>query len=213
MNGPQQPNFSQAFNHLEKDPVMAFLIETFGNDITLLDRYESDHALALAQLIIEQQVSFKAAITIKGRFLEKIEGKTAQDIAQMDREDLKSIGISYRKVDYIQNVYRYFLDHSPPLEQMSGQDIIKALTQIKGIGRWTVEMFLIFVKGDRNIFSEGDLALINSIKINYNEPELKGAQIKKFTQAWDPFNTIASLLLWKSIEEKVYYNAEKQRHK
>jgi 3-methyladenine DNA glycosylase/8-oxoguanine DNA glycosylase len=77
-------NFSEAFDHLKKDEVMSFLIKKLGNQITLTDRYDKDFAKAISLLIIEQQVSFKAAITIKGRFLKLILNKTSKEIINID---------------------------------------------------------------------------------------------------------------------------------
>ena len=82
--------------------------------------------------------------------------------------------------------------------------VIKELTKIKGIGMWTAEMFLIFILFKIDIFSKGDLALINSIKINYNIADLKETTLNQITSKWSPYKTIASLLLWKSIEDKIF---------
>jgi|TARA_B100000768_G_scaffold144252_1_gene136722 DNA-3-methyladenine glycosylase II len=198
-------DFTNAFNHLKNDKIMSFLIDKFKNDITLKDRYESDFSKAIALLIIEQQVSFKAAITIKKRFVELISDKTPLQIVEIDNDVMQSIGISYRKVDYIKNTYLFFLNNKTDFQKINKNEVIKELTKIKGVGKWTSEMFLIFILFKKNIFSKGDLALINSIKVNYSISQLSDQKLDSLIKKWSPYNTIASLLLWKSIEEKVFY--------
>ncbi len=180
---------------------MKSLIDKFGNDIRIDDRSEKDLALAIALLVIEQQVSFKAAITIKKRFRNIIQNKNYENIIKMEEEKLKSIGISYRKVEYIKNVYRYFLESKFDFYNESEEKVVSELIKIKGIGKWTAEMFLIFILFKENIFSKGDLALINSIKRNYRIDDLNEKKLDQIIENWSPYKTIASLLLWKSIEE------------
>lgn len=198
-------NFSEAFDHLKKDEVMSFLIKKLGNQITLTDRYDKDFAKAISLLIIEQQVSFKAAITIKGRFLKLILNKTSKEIINIDDLEMQSVGISHRKVNYIKNTYSYFIKNKIDFKTLDEKGVIKELTQIKGIGKWTAEMFLIFILFKTDVFSKGDLALLNSIKINYSLKDLSNQKLDSFIKKWTPFNTIASLLLWKSIEEKIFF--------
>ena len=104
-------NFSEGFDYLRKDEVMSFLIKKLGNQITLTDRYDKDFAKAISLLIIEQQVSFKAAITIKGRFLNLILNKTSKEIININDSEMQSVGISHRKVNYIKNTYSLSLIH------------------------------------------------------------------------------------------------------
>jgi len=196
--------FKKAFDHLKKDLVMRSLIAKLGDQITIKDRAEKNLALALSLLIIEQQVSFKAAITIKSRFRELIKNKTNKEVLDIERENLKSVGITYKKVDYIKNVFKYFENTKFDFFSESKDKVIKELTSIKGIGKWTAEMFLIFIRFDLDVFSKGDLALINSIKINYKITNLDSNRLKEITENWAPYKTIASLLLWKSVEEKIF---------
>jgi len=199
-------NFEEAFNHLKSDKVMSFLIQKFGKEITLYDRYEDNYAKAISLLIIEQQVSFKAAITIKKRFIKLIDKKNNKDILGIEDEKLQSIGISNRKVSYIKNTYQYFEENKIEFQKLNDNEIIKELIKIKGVGLWTAEMFLIFILFKINIFSKGDLALVNSVKKNYRIENLDDLKLERITQKWEPYKSIASLLLWKSIEEKVFYN-------
>jgi len=156
-------------------------------------------------LIIEQQVSFKAAITIKERFLKLINNLDNLEVLQIHSDDIQSIGISHRKVEYIKNVYEYFQKSNFNFQESSEDDVIKELTKIRGIGLWSAQMFLIFVLYRINIFSKGDLALMNSLKINYQIDIKNTDHVDKLIDKWSPYKTVASLILWKSIEEKYFY--------
>lgn len=199
-------DFSKAFKHLEKDEVLSFLIKRFGDEITLKDRYESNYAKAISLLIIEQQVSFKAAIRIKERFLKLITGKSNDEVIKIKNEEMKKVGLSKRKVEYIKNTYLFFDKYKVEFEYLNENEIVKELSKIKGVGKWTAEMFLIFILFKENIFSKGDLALINSIKKNYKKEKLSDIDLEKIVEKWSPYKTTASLLLWKSIEEKIFYS-------
>ena len=204
-----QIDFSQALKSLSKDPVMAYLAEQFGHEITLSDRYETDHAKALALLVVEQQVSFKAAQTIKARFLTLIDGLNHSQILALDHDLVQGVGLSNRKVEYIKNIYAHFSEKSRDYGSKTAEEIYRSLIDIKGVGRWTIEMFLIFVMGAPDIFSKGDLALINSIKKNYAMDPLSDQDLDRLIERWRPFNTAASLLLWCSIEQKNFYSPGK----
>ena len=201
-----QINFSQALKSLSKDPVMAYLAEQFGHEITLSDRYETDHAKALALLVVEQQVSFKAAQTIKARFLTLIDGLNHSQILALDHDLVQGVGLSNRKVEYIKNIYAHFNEKPRDYGSKTAEEIYRSLIDIKGVGRWTIEMFLIFVMGAPDIFSKGDLALINSIKKNYAMDPLSDKDLDRLIERWRPFSTAASLLLWCSIEQKNFYS-------
>ena len=198
-------SFKESFKHLNKDSVMSYLINTIGDKISINDRYEKDLAKAISQLIIEQQVSFKAAITIKKRFNRLIRELSHQDVLKISNEELQSIGISFKKVEYIKNVYDYFSKNKLNYKNYTDSELTKELTKIKGIGKWTTEMFLIFILHRKNIFSNGDLALINSVKVNYNIDNLSNKKLDNLKKSWSPHKTTASLLLWKSIEEKIFF--------
>jgi DNA-3-methyladenine glycosylase II len=195
----------KAYNFLSKDKCLDYLIKRFSEEINISERYDSNYSRALALLIIEQQVSFKAAITIKERFLKIINNLDNLEVLQIHSDDLQSIGISYRKVEYIKNVYEYFQKSNFNFQKSSEDDVIKELTKIRGIGLWSAQMFLIFVLYRINIFSKGDLALMNSLKINYKIDVKNTDLVDKLIDKWSPYKTVASLILWKSIEEKYFY--------
>ena len=200
-----QVTLKKAYNFLSKDKCLEYLINRFSSEINISERYDSNYSRALALLIIEQQVSFKAAITIKERFLKMINNLDNLEVLQIHSDDIQSIGISYRKVEYIKNVYEYFQKSNFNFQKSSEDDVIKELTKIRGIGLWSAQMFLIFVLYRINIFSKGDLALMNSLKINYKIDIKNTDHVDKLIDTWSPYKTVASLILWKSIEEKYFY--------
>ena len=200
-----QETLKKAYNYLSKDPCLDHLINKFSNNINISERYDENYPLALAYLIIEQQVSFKAAIAIKKRFIQKVENLTNDQVIDLDDKDLQSVGISFRKAVYIKNVFKYFKNNNYDFVNATNQEVINELTKIKGIGVWSSEMFLMFVLMRINIFSKGDLALMNSIKINYKIDIKDDYKLNSLVESWSPYKSVASLLLWKSIEEKYFF--------
>lgn len=196
----------KAYNYLSKDDCLNHFIIKFSDVIDITERYSVNYAKALADLIIEQQVSFKAAITIKKRFSDLISNLSNNEILELKLEKLQSVGISYRKAEYIRNVYMYFQESKYDFNSSSNEDVISELISIKGIGLWSAQMFLIFVLMRIDIFSPGDLALMNSLKINYKIDIKNKKNVESLVNKWSPYKSVASLLLWKSIEEKYYYS-------
>jgi DNA-3-methyladenine glycosylase II len=198
--------FDKAFKHLKKDPVMKFLINRYHDKISLDDYKSTNYALSLSNLIIDQQISFKAAMTIKKRFALIIQKLSYVEILNLDNNKIQSIGISFRKVEYIKNVFSFFIENEKRFIDLDAEKMKEELISIKGIGKWTIEMFLMFELGKPDIFSKGDIALINSVKKNYKMDDLDNDKLNNLIKSWSPYNSTASLLLWKSIEEKVFFN-------
>ena len=196
----------KAYSFLSKDECLKFLIDRFSKEIDITERYNESYSMALAFLIIEQQVSFRAAITIKKRFIDKVSNLSNDEIINLSDENLQSIGISYRKVKYIKNGFKYFKNFKYDFDNASNDNVISELIKIKGIGLWSSEMFLMFVLLRIDIFSKGDLALMNSIKKNYNIDLKQTDELDRLIDSWSPYKTVASLLLWKSIEEGYFYS-------
>ena len=196
----------KAYNYLSKDDCLNHFIIKFSDVIDITERHSVNYAKALADLIIEQQVSFKAAITIKKRFSVLISNLSNNEILELKLEKLQSVGISYRKAEYIRNVYMYFQESKYDFNSSSNEDVISELISIKGIGLWSAQMFLIFVLMRIDIFSPGDLALMNSLKVNYKIDIKNKKTVESLVNKWSPYKSVASLLLWKSIEEKYYYS-------
>ena len=192
-----------AFNQLSKDPIMESLINSLGHKINPTERYNRNYALAICNLIIEQQISFKAAITIKNKFKQLISGLSNSDIIKLDNNKVQSIGLSFRKVEYMKNVLIFFEKNNYEFENFTNKEVFEKLISIKGVGKWTCEMFLIFVLFRPDIFSFGDIALINSIKKNYNVNSR--LQIEEIVKNYKPFRSIASLILWASVESDTFY--------
>ena len=198
-----------AYKHLSNDEVMCFLIDIFRKKIDWSNRFNPNHSLSIANLIIEQQISFKAAITVKRRFAQLINGKSDNEIINMSNSKLQSIGISYRKAEYIKNVFNFFKSKTVDFEKMSNVEVINYLTSIKGVGEWTAQMFMIFNLFRQDIFSPKDLALINSIKKNYSLDVVGSTEIEELTETWSPYNSIACLILWESVENQIFYTGHK----
>jgi len=197
-------NLLIAFEYLKKDEIMSFFISKFGNEIDVNERNNSNYAIALCNLIIEQQISYKAAITIKKKFHDLISNKSNKQILELENNTIQKIGVSFKKVEYMKNVLSFFEENHLDLDSLDQNRIEKKLIKIKGIGKWTIEMFLMFVVLKPDIFSFGDLALINSIKKNYGTTDKN--EISKLTLSWSPYRTVASLLLWFSIEKNIFYD-------
>ncbi len=198
--------YDKAFKHLKKDPVMEFLISRYHDKISLDDYKSTNYALSLSNLIIDQQISFKAAITIKKRFALIIQNLSYTEILNLDNDKIQSIGISFRKVEYIKNVFSFFIKNEKRFIDLDAEKMKEELISIKGIGKWTIEMFLMFELGKPDIFSKGDIALINSVKRNYKMDDLDNDKLNNLIKSWSPYNSTASLLLWKSVEDKVFFN-------
>ena len=123
------------------------------------------------------------------------ESKNNKEIANLDTSEIRLIGVSNKKADYIKNVYNHFLNDEFDFDSSSEDEIINHLIEIKGVGKWTVEMFMMFVLMRIDIFSFGDLALIKSISLNYGIESDQITEIKKLTDSWAPYRTVASLSL------------------
>ena len=131
-----------------------------------------------------------------------------KQIVKINLNKLQSIGITYKKAEYINNVFNFFDKSNYNFQQMTDDQVIKLLCSIKGIGEWTAQMFLIFNLFRKNIFSPKDLALINSIKKNYGLKDIEKDKLSEFESTWSPYKSIACLFLWESIENKIFFSPE-----
>lgn len=193
-------------NHFKScDPILYSYIEK----IELIERTSSENLfLDLCESIISQQLSTKASDTIFGRMLKLIRGKlTPQKLLKLSDKKLRGCGISYDKIKYLKNLSSKISKKELILEnldKLSDEQIITELTKVKGIGRWTAEMFLMFSLSRQDIFSHGDLGLRRAIQKMYGfkkEPSVK--QMEKIIKNWRPYRTYASRILWKSLELKL----------
>lgn len=185
------------------DPRIASLITTVGN-IEL--EKSNDYFFSLCREIIGQQLSGKAADSIHARFLTLFPGKkvTPARILALSDEQIRNIGTSWAKVRSLKDLSQKVVDKTLVLETIhtrTDEEVILHLCQVKGIGPWTAEMFLMFTLGREDVFSYGDLGLKKAIKNMYRmkkDPTLK--QLEKLTKKWSPYRTYAARLLWKSLE-------------
>ena len=187
--------------HLKKDKGLAELVK--GEAYTLYKRKNT--AIRLIASIVSQQLSTKVAAIIFKRFLDVYKGKEPSMQAVIDTpfDTLRGIGLSNSKVNYVQNVAQFFISQKitdKQLYAMEPEAVIELLTQIKGVGRWTVEMLLMFSLGHEDVFAVDDLgiqqAMIKLYKIKYTTKKELHAKMLKRSLAWAPYRTYACLHLW-----------------
>ena len=184
-------------NHItflsKKDKILKKIIEQ--NKKPQISK-SKDYVLDLCKYIIFQQISTKAGISIFNRFINYY-NSNKNNIPGWNQDEWKKIGISNRKKTYIENVF-YNQKQICSLKKTNDPSLIRdELIKIKGIGNWTIDMFLIFSKNNLDIFPDGDLALINVIKTKYHVESIE--QIIEIANKWSPYKTIAALYLWESL--------------
>ena len=168
----------------------------------------SDHFIRLCKSIINQQLSNRVGDVIFKRF-EKLFNKKIkpEKVLQIEEEKIRTIGISYSKIRYLKDLSEKIINKEivfKELESEKEEIIIEKLTCVKGIGRWTAEMFLMFSLGKPDVFSTGDLGLKNAVQKLYklkDKPSEK--QLKKISSKWSPYRTYASMILWRSLENEL----------
>ena len=202
---PASPH-RKAINHLRKvDPVMSDVIDRVGK-CTLMPRTEWTHFDALVRSIVYQQLSGKAAATIHGRVLTLIgDGReTPHKIVATSHEAFRAAGLSNQKASYVRNLAEHVLDGSLPvdsLDAMSDDDIITSLTQVKGIGRWSAQMFLMFRLGRPDVLPDLDLGVQKGIQKAYRLRKLPTPQqVMRRGAKWAPYRTVASWYMWRILE-------------
>ncbi|MBX2931729.1 MAG: DNA-3-methyladenine glycosylase 2 family protein [Chitinophagaceae bacterium] len=174
------------------------------------ERYElffhKNIPLRLMAAIMSQQLSTKVAKVIYQRFLDLYNGKepTPQQVLDTPFNILRNIGLSNAKVNYIHNVASFCIEHTitdKKLQKMSNDEIVELLIQIKGVGKWTVEMLLMFSLGREDVFSADDLgiqqAMIQIYKLDASNKKLLKEKMNIIAEKWKPYRTFACLHLWK----------------
>jgi DNA-3-methyladenine glycosylase II len=203
---PKPPSYRKAIAALQlADPVMAAMIEQIGPCKLAQNQQTGDLLAVLSEAIISQQLSVKAAAKIHQRFLELYPDTiSASKLLATSDEDLRGVGLSRPKVAYLKGLAQHILDGLPDLEFLTDQgdeEIIQTLTQVKGIGRWTVEMLLIFRLHRWDVFPVDDLGIRAAIRHQYKLPDLPTKKdALEIGKAWQPYRTIASWYLWRSLE-------------
>ncbi|HEX7058571.1 MAG TPA: DNA-3-methyladenine glycosylase [Solirubrobacterales bacterium] len=193
------------------DPVMAALIERVGEidlETRLRRRSEerpADAYGALLRAIVGQQLSTKAARTIYLRVLDLFDGKTPapERLLEASEKDLRGAGLSGRKVEYIRDLASHVLEGElelDRLEQLSDEQVIEEIVAVRGLGRWTAEMFLIFHLERPDVLSGGDLGIRKAVGIEYGLDEMPPpARVLEIGEPWSPYRSLASLYLWESL--------------
>lgn len=187
--------------HLQKDTKLATILTEDTHTLKL----HKNIPLRLMASIMSQQLSTKVAKVIFHRFLALYNGKEPkpQQVLDTPFEKLRAIGLSNAKVSYVQNVARFCIEHKitdKKLLQMDNESVIELLTSIKGVGKWTVEMLLMFTLGREDVFAVDDLgiqqAMCKLYKINAADKKKMKTRMLKISAIWSPYRTYACLHLW-----------------
>ncbi|QDL56738.1 DNA-3-methyladenine glycosylase family protein [Rhodoferax aquaticus] len=200
---PITPSYwADACKHLvKKDRVMKRLIPMFG-DACLQTR--GDAFVTLARSIVGQQVSVKAAQTVWERFAALPPVLTPANVLKLKIDDMRSAGLSVRKVEYLVDLALHFDNgslHVNAWEAMPDEEIIAELVSIRGIGRWTAEMFLIFHFMRPNVLPLDDVGLIDGISKNYFSGEqVSRSDAREVAAAWAPYCSVATWYIWRSLD-------------
>ena len=194
--------WSDACRHLaRKDRVMKRLIPQFG-DACLQSR--GDAFVTLARSIVGQQISVKAAQTVWERFVVLPRKMSAGNVLKLKVDDMRAAGLSARKVEYLVDLALHFdagTLHVKDWSSMDDEAIIAELVSIRGIGRWTAEMFLIFHLMRPNILPLDDVGLINGISRNYFSGEaVSRSDAREVAAAWAPYCSVATWYIWRSLD-------------
>ena len=196
---------SIAVEHLKKDRVLAKIIQTTDLSIKMGKGPVYDQ---LIRALVSQQLSTKAADTIYGRFITLLGGTAIPEhLINMDLSTLRSVGLSMQKAQYVKNVSQFFLDKgldNNVWKKMSDEEILETLTTIKGVGKWTAQMVLIFDLNRHDVFPVDDLIIRNSIIKHYNVLETGKAQLERLhriSAKWSPYRSIACRYLWASKDQ------------
>lgn len=201
-------NLKAAANHLSKhDPVLRPVIDRAG--LAELEPH-SDYYGALVSSIIGQQLSVKAAASIKQRFRDLFDGvfPTPEQILSVSVEELRAIGFSYAKGRYVHDLAQHVLDGRITFDripQQSNEEIVAELTDVKGVGEWTAHMFLMFCVGRLNVLPIGDLGIKNGIRALYDMPDIPTPeQITELAgkNNWAPYESVACWYVWHSLDNE-----------
>lgn len=191
-----------AIKHFKKaDPRMAELLEMAleAKSPIIIPTYKQprEYFTTITRSIVSQQISTKAAAAVYGRVQSRLGKITPSNVLAISEADLRACGLSSQKTKYIRHNANVW--HDVPVRQfknMSDEEVIEELTKLYGIGRWTAEMFLMFSLARPNVFSYGDLGLMQGLHHHYSfKPHWK-KKIATAVDAWSPHKTLASLTLW-----------------
>src|ERR671930_2087070 len=190
---------------MRRDPVLAPIIRKY-RERSLIDGPPVDPFSALVRTIVGQQLSIKAAATIHGRLVALMPGgiATPQAIAALGDDELRKVGMSRQKSAYLRDLAAKAHSgelHLDALSEMTDEEVIEAITKVKGLGRWSAEMFLMFRLRRPDVLPVDDLGIVNAIHRLYRLRKKPNAdRIRKMGEAWRPYRTVACYYLWRSLE-------------
>ena len=191
---------------MRRDPVLGAVIKAIGPCL-MAERQRRDHLSALAGSIVSQQLSTKAAATIFGRFVALFpEGQplSAPAVLALEDDAMRGAGLSGQKVRYMRDLCGRIVDGRLNLDEIESLDdevVIERLTEVKGFGRWTAEMFLMFRLHRPDVLPVDDLGIVNAVQRLYNlrkRPDAK--KLNRLGEAWKPYRSVASWYLWQSLQ-------------
>ena len=190
---------------MRRDPVLAHVIRKY-RERSLIEGPPADPFPALVRTIVGQQLSTKAAATIHGRLVALIPGgiATPHAIAGLTNEQLRQVGMSRQKSAYLRDLAAKAESGELPLDalsEMTDEQVIEAITKVKGLGRWSAEMFLMFRLRRPDVLPVDDLGIVNAIHRLYKLRKKPSAdRILKLGEVWRPYRTVACYYLWRSLE-------------
>ena len=183
------------------DPVMGDIIGRYPR-VHMVAR--GDAFLTLARAIAGQQISVKAAQSVWNRVLALVVDMTPERVLAQQRPSLRACGLSDRKVEYIADLARHFADgtvHVARWPQMEDEEVIAELVQVRGIGRWTAEMFLMFNLLRPNVLPLDDLGVQKAMRLSYfRGRKVSVARMRKLGETWQPYRSVATWYLWRSLD-------------
>lgn len=184
-----------------RDPVLAEIIAQW-RDSSVTPR--GDPFQALARAVVGQQISTKAAQSVWNRFVAKAGEVTPDRVGRMRVLTLRNCGLSGRKAEYLRDLAKHFASGAidpKRWENLDDDAIIEELVAVRGIGRWTAEMFLIFNLLRPDVFPVDDIGLLNALGLAYNRgARVSREQARELSLAWQPWRTVATWYLWRSLE-------------
>lgn len=195
----------RAVSHLRRDPVLARVMADVG-PCRFAARAEGSHFDHILRAIVYQQLSGRAAATILGRVVALFEGgPTAERLLNATDEQLRTAGLSRQKIGYLRDLAQRVQSGELPvdhLHELDDESVIAALTSVKGIGRWTAHMFLMFRLGRPDVLPDLDLGIRKAIQAAYRLRRMPNAdRVHAIGAAWAPHRTIASWYLWRSLDQ------------
>ena len=184
-----------------KDKVLKKLIQTYRNEYLNLN---SNYFHSLINSIIGQQISVFAADSMKTKFFKLKRNITPQTVSKLSTIDLRKCGLSRQKILYIRNISTFFLQNKKFIKNInksSEEEIYNNLIEIKGVGNWTIHMFLMFSYGSSNIFPTGDLGFLKAISKLYKvKLPISERKLKLLYKKWSPYSSQATWYLWRSLD-------------